>query len=92
MAWTGLPVVTIVRGDQSCATISAAAIVAKVRRDALDARAARAVAALRLVLEQGLWVARAPPIAGPLRTDALAPSYVGAYRVGLDHRGLSRWL
>jgi ribonuclease HII len=35
MAWTGLPVVTIVRGDQHCATISAAAIVAKVRRDAL---------------------------------------------------------
>ena len=35
MVWSGLPVVTIVRGDQSCATISAAAIVAKVRRDAL---------------------------------------------------------
>jgi len=35
MAWAELPVVTIVKGDQRCATISAAAIVAKVRRDAL---------------------------------------------------------
>jgi ribonuclease HII len=35
MTWSGLPVVTIVKGDQCCATISAAAIVAKVRRDAL---------------------------------------------------------
>jgi ribonuclease HII len=35
MAWAALPVVTIVRGDQCCATISAAAIIAKVRRDAL---------------------------------------------------------
>jgi ribonuclease HII len=35
MAWADLPVVTIVKGDQRCATISAAAIIAKVRRDAL---------------------------------------------------------
>jgi ribonuclease HII len=35
MAWAELPVVTIVKGDQHCATISAAAIVAKVQRDAL---------------------------------------------------------
>jgi ribonuclease HII len=35
MAWAELPVVTIVKGDQHCATISAAAIIAKVRRDAL---------------------------------------------------------
>jgi ribonuclease HII len=35
LVWSGLPVVTIVKGDQCAATISAAAIVAKVRRDAL---------------------------------------------------------
>jgi ribonuclease HII len=35
MAWDELPVVTVVRGDQRCASISAAAIIAKVRRDAL---------------------------------------------------------
>ena len=35
LVWQSLPVVTIVRGDQRAATISAAAIVAKVRRDAL---------------------------------------------------------
>lgn len=33
--WSSLPVVTIVKGDQLAATISAAAVVAKVRRDAL---------------------------------------------------------
>ena len=35
LVWSCLPVVTIVKGDQCAATISAAAIVAKVRRDAL---------------------------------------------------------
>ncbi|MGC1420426.1 MAG: ribonuclease HII [Acidimicrobiales bacterium] len=35
VVWSELPVVTIVKGDQRCATISAAAIIAKVRRDAL---------------------------------------------------------
>jgi ribonuclease HII len=35
LEWAELPVVTIVKGDQCCATISAAAILAKVRRDAL---------------------------------------------------------
>jgi ribonuclease HII len=35
LRWAALPVVNVVRGDQCCATISAAAIVAKVRRDAL---------------------------------------------------------
>jgi ribonuclease HII len=35
LRWASLPVATIVRGDQCAATISAAAIVAKVRRDAL---------------------------------------------------------
>jgi ribonuclease HII len=35
LRWTELPVVNVVRGDQCCASISAAAIVAKVRRDAL---------------------------------------------------------
>jgi ribonuclease HII len=35
LVWSELPVVTIVKGDQRCATISAAAIIAKVRRDAL---------------------------------------------------------
>jgi ribonuclease HII len=34
LRWTELPVVNVVRGDQRCASISAAAIVAKVRRDA----------------------------------------------------------
>ncbi|MGD0055103.1 MAG: ribonuclease HII [Acidimicrobiales bacterium] len=33
--WADLPAVNVVRGDQCCATISAAAVVAKVRRDAL---------------------------------------------------------
>ncbi len=35
LIWSDLPVITIVKGDQCAATISAAAIVAKVRRDAL---------------------------------------------------------
>jgi ribonuclease HII len=35
LTWHALPVLTIVKGDQRAATISAAAIVAKVRRDAL---------------------------------------------------------
>lgn len=35
LAWSALPVLTIVKGDQRAATISAAAIIAKVRRDAL---------------------------------------------------------
>jgi ribonuclease HII len=35
LAWSALPVLTIVKGDQRAATISAAAILAKVRRDAL---------------------------------------------------------
>jgi ribonuclease HII len=35
LTWHALPVLTIVKGDQLAATISAAAIVAKVRRDAL---------------------------------------------------------
>jgi ribonuclease HII len=35
LTWAALPVITIVKGDQRAATISAAAIVAKVRRDAL---------------------------------------------------------
>jgi ribonuclease HII len=34
LTWHTLPVLTIVKGDQRAATISAAAIVAKVRRDA----------------------------------------------------------
>ena len=34
LVWSALPVLTIVKGDQRAATISAAAIVAKVRRDA----------------------------------------------------------
>jgi len=35
LRWTALPVVNVVRGDQRCASIAAASVVAKVRRDAL---------------------------------------------------------
>ena len=69
-------VTTVIKGDATCLAVAAASCVAKVTRDAHDARGGRALPAVRLRVERGLSGARAQGRARGLRAERDPPAVV----------------